>query len=102
MIIHSKESGDCPSGGGGLAITRPTKREREYRAEIILYLDRKDGVYIKKSRYGNSGKVNTEELVDVLCHVLSSHVFFNSKIKLFQEGMKHRLKRAINRIIKKG
>ncbi len=100
MIIHSKRSGD--GGGGGYSITRPTRTEREFRADIILHVDSKNGTYIHKNRYGPHGKVNTEELVGILCHILSEHLFYNSKIKLFREGMRLRLKQAINRIIKKG
>jgi hypothetical protein len=112
MILHSKASGDGgdsfqsrnPSGGGGggYSLRKPSKILLETRANLVLYVDRKDGVYIHKNRYdGKTGKVNTTELVNILCHILSEHIF-NGSIKLFQEGMRLRLKKAINRIIEKG
>ena len=100
MIHHSKASGDC--SGGGYSIKKPSRTLLESRANVVLYVDRTDGVYIHKNRYdGKTGKVNTKDLVNILCHILSEHVF-GGNIKLFQEGMRLRLKKAINRIIKKG
>ena len=102
MTIHQKASGDCSGGGGSYSLRKPSRTLLETRANVVLYVDRTDGVYIHKNRYdGKTGKVSTKELVNILCHILSEHVF-NGNIKLFQEGMRLRLKKAINRIIKKG
>jgi hypothetical protein len=102
MIIHSKESEDCSGGGGGgYSLRSLSKTMLEHSANVIIYVDHKDGVHIHKNRYGPTGKASTEELVNILCHVLAEHVF-NGNIKLFQEGMRLRLKKAINRIMKKG
>ncbi len=82
-------------------IKRPTPMERTHRATIKLYVDHTDGVHIAKNRYGPTGNVNTECLVDILSHVLAEQVF-DGRMVMFQEGMKRKFKKAINKIIKKG
>jgi hypothetical protein len=37
MILHSKVSGDV-GGGGGSYITRPTRREKLYDADLAIYV----------------------------------------------------------------
>ncbi len=98
--IHNKMSVEHLTGSGLLG-SRQGRSERHFRSNIVLYLDCKNGVYIAKNRYGPHGKVSTKELIDILCHILCEHIF-NGRMQLFQEGMKWRLKGAINRIIKKG
>ena len=81
--------------------TRPTQRELLYNANLVLYVDRKDGVTIHKNRWGPHGKVSTKELVNILTRILVEHIF-GGRMKLFQEGMRWRLKGAINKIVKDG
>lgn len=80
-------------------IKRPTPMERTHHATIKLYVDRRDGVYIAKNRYGPTGNVNTECLVDILSHVLAEQVF-DGRMIMFQEGMKIKFIKAITKIIK--
>ena len=82
-------------------ISRPTQRELLYNANLAIYVDHKDGVMIHKNRWGPHGKVNTDELIEILCRVLVEHVF-NGRMQLFQAGMQKRLRYAIKRIVKKG
>ena len=79
-------------------IKRPTPLERTHSASLILYVDRIDGVHIAKNRYGPSGNVNTECLVDILSHILAEQVF-DGRMVMFQEGMKIKLIKAMTKII---
>ena len=92
---------NCVSTTNPYKIKHPTTLERTHRASLILYVDHKDGVHISKNRYGAVGKVNTECLVDILSHVLAEQVFDGRTI-IFQEGMKIKLIKVINKIIKEG
>lgn len=82
-------------------IKHPTTLERDHRASLIIYVDHKDGVHIAKNRYGPTGNVDTECLVDILSHVLAEQVFDGRTI-IFQEGLKKEIKKAINQVIEKG
>jgi len=80
-------------------IKRPSPMERTYRANIKLYVDHSNGVHIAKNRYGPTGKVKTKDLIDIICYILTEHVF-DGKIKLFQEGMiEESLKPAIYKVL---
>ena len=83
----------------GFKIKRPTRTELLYRANLALYVDHEDGVMIHKNRWGPHGKVDTEELIPILCRVLVEHVF-DGRMALFQAGMQEKLEGAVNRIIK--
>ena len=82
-------------------IKHPTMMECIHNATVIIYIDHKDGVNIHKNRYGPTGKVCTKDLVNILCHTLAEQVF-DGRMIMFQEGMKKKFKKAINKIIKKG
>lgn len=82
-------------------ITRPTQSELLYNANLAIYVDHKNGVMIHKNRWGPHGKVNTSELIEILCRVLVEHIF-DGRMKMFQEGMRKRLQYAMKRIVKKG
>ncbi len=82
-------------------IKHPTLMERTHSANVIIYIDHKDGVYVQKNRYGATGKICTKDLVNILCHTLAEQIF-DGRMILFQEGMKKKFKKAINRIIKEG
>ena len=88
-------------GSGKIKIRRPTQRELLFNANLALYVDHKDGVMIHKNRWGATGKVNTEELIGILCRILVEHIF-DGRMKLFEEGMYIRLKWAVKRIVKRG
>lgn len=100
MILNSKVSSDG-GGGGGPFITRPSLREKLYRANIVLFVDHEKGVMIEKNRYGQTGKPTTDELVDILCHILADHAY-DGRMKIFQAGLKKFLKRAVKNVLKKG
>jgi len=87
--------------GRSFKIKRPTPLERLYNAKVAIFVDHKDGVMIDKNCWGPHGKVNTSELIEILCRILVEHVF-DGRMKLFQEGMRKRLKYVIKRIVKKG
>ena len=82
-------------------IDRPTRTELLHKATIVLYVDREDGVTIRKNRYGPTGKVSTKDLINILTRILVEHIF-GGRMKLFQESMRLRLKGAINKIVKDG
>ncbi len=95
MIVDDKFPTSTPQ------IKRPTRMERTHSATVIIYIDHNDGVYIGKNRYGPTGKICTKDLVNILCHTLAEQVF-DGRMIMFQEGMKKKFKKAINKIIKKG
>jgi hypothetical protein len=82
-------------------IKHPTQTERNYNANVIIYVDHRDGVFVAKNRYGPTGKVDTEVLVDILTITLAEQVF-DGRTVIFQEGMKQKFEKAINKIIKEG
>ncbi len=82
-------------------IKHPTLMERTRSASLIIYVDHKDGVHIAKNRYGATGKVCTKDLVNILCHTLAEQIF-DGRMILFQEGMKTKLIKVINKVIKEG
>lgn len=86
---------------GKFHIKRPSQRELLHRANLVLYVDYRDGVTIHKNRWGPTGKVSTKELISLLTRILVEHVF-GGRMKVFQEGMRWRLKGAINKIVKDG
>jgi len=108
--FHSKISidGCSPSGGGGgtgarvIRIKHPTLTERMHRANFVIFVDRRDGVHVAKNRSsGKTGNVSTKELINILTRILVEHIF-DGRMKVFQEGMRWRLKGAINKIVKDG
>lgn len=86
-------------GGGGTG--RPTLKERMHSADFVILVDHRDGVHVAKNRYGAHGKVSTKELINILTRILVEHVF-DGRMKVFQEGMRWRLKAVINKIVKDG
>ena len=74
---------------------------RLHNADIVLYLDNNDGVYVAKNRWGETGAVSVRELINILTRILVEHIF-DGRMKLFQEMMRVRLKGAIHKIVKDG
>lgn len=97
MIID----GDSSPTTNPYKIKHPTMRERMHSANVIIYIDHREGVFVHKNRYGPTGKICTNDLVNILCHTLAEQVF-DGRMIVFQEGMKKKFKKAINKIIKKG
>jgi hypothetical protein len=96
--------GDSPDPVRRMKISstrRPTITERMHKADLAIFVDHKDGVRVVKNRHGPHGKVSTKELINILTRILVEHVF-DGRMKVFQEGMKWRLKGAINKIVKDG
>lgn len=87
--------------GADYRIKRPTYMEKLYGSTLVIMVDYENGVTIEKNRHGNCGKPSTKELVDILCHILASHVH-DGRMMLFQEGLKTYLKKAVNKVLKKG
>ncbi len=98
MILHSKVRID---GGGGGRNRMPSLRDLMYSANVAIYLDQKTGVKVHKNRWGATGKVSTNQLIEILCLILVEQIF-NGRMKLFQEGMRIRLIWAIKKIVKRG
>jgi len=96
---------DLDASGGSssrsLNIKRPTFTERMHSANMVIFVDRKDGVHVAKNRYGPHGKVPTKDLINLLTRILVEHVF-DGRMRVFQEGMRIRLKGAIKKIVKDG
>ena len=91
-------------GGGGSSkfkMTRPTLTERMHKADFVIFVDHRKGVHVAKNRYGPNGEVSTKDLIEVLTRILVEHVF-DGRMKVFQEGMRWRLKGAIKKIVKDG
>ena len=86
---------------GKFHIKLPTLTDRMHRANFVIFVDHRDGVHVAKNRYGPHGKVSTKELVNLLTRILVEHVF-DGRMKVFQEGMRWRLKAVINKIVKDG
>lgn len=93
--------GPSRSSAGGNLIKHPTLTERMFRANFVIFVDPRDGVHVAKNRYGPHGKVSTKDLINVLTRILVEHIF-DGRMKLFQEGMRWRLKGVINKIVKDG
>ena len=101
----------APKAGGGPIrkpgifkplIKHPTRSELLYNADLALYVNARDGkVYIHKNRFGPTGEVSTKDLIDILTRILVRQIFGN-RMLVFRAGMKVRLKRAINKIVKEG
>lgn len=95
------------SDGGGIShnrplIKRPTRNELLYNAELALYVNSRDGkVNIHKNRFGPTGEVSTKDLIDIVTRILVRQIFGN-RMLVFRAGMRLRLKRAINKIVKEG
>ena len=127
-LIYSKISGDGGGGGGyhnhhvapgGFSSVSagpgshthsfpshthdpgPFSLQRVHSANIVIYLDHKEGVYVAKNRWGPSGEVSTKELINTLVRILVEHIF-DGRMTLFQGMMERRLKGAIKKIVKEG
>jgi hypothetical protein len=103
LILETKAIIDGFSGGGGsssnhLKIKRPTLTERMHKADAVIFVDQKDGVYIAKNRYGTHGKIPTPELTKLLSSILV-HNIFDGKLKIFQEGLKQQIEESIKHTI---
>jgi hypothetical protein len=80
---------------------RPSPMERTHRATLKLYVDYNNGVYVEKNKYGPTGKVDTRDLIDIICYILSEQAF-DGKMKFFQEEMIEKsLKPAICKVLRK-
>ena len=90
-----------PGGRSNFGITRPTLTERMHDANFVIFVDHRKGVHVAKNRFGPNGEVSTKELIEILTRILVEHVF-TGRMKVFQEGMRWRLKGAIKKIVKDG
>ena len=108
-MIKKKFHSITEGGGGGsprlgakqIRIKHPTLTERMHSANFVIFVDHRKGVHVAKNRYGPHGEVSTKELINILTRILVEHVF-DGRMKVFQEGMRWRLKGVINKIVKDG
>ena len=107
MIVTGKVAGDGFGGGGGsYNITRPTRKEKQHAAEMVIYLRHKipcrtsDHMILEvgKDRNGNSGVKEFPEAIEAVADLLTRYKFQGGN-KMFQETLKLRLSEAMKDIL---
>ena len=75
--------------------------QRIYNADYVLTVDRDGSIYLIKDRYGPPGQLKLERIIDLLSHILAL-AKFKGMTKVFEEGMKQELIKAIKKIVFNG
>lgn len=97
----TRVSGDGGIGGGmGTSIKHPTDRELMYKANVVLYFMRDGTVEVKKSRYGKTGKLSSEEFLNLMLRMIAQKVYQNNAM-MFQEGLVQQLEPMIKDVLEK-
>ena len=103
MILHAKASGDG-GGGGSYNITRPTRREKTYMSDLIIYLrrDRQKPneliLEVGKDRNGNHGVKELPEAIDAIASMLCRYKFQDGN-HMFQTSLTLRLAEAMKQVL---
>lgn len=76
-----------------------SKFKMDYDATNILHVFR-DRIHITKNRYGPTGNVELEELIDFSLQIIAEKAF-NGTAKVFQEGLIEDMKEGIKQAFEK-
>ena len=98
MIIHAKSSGD--GGGGGLHITRPTRREKLYYAELAIFVYADGRIEIGKNRNGRNGDATLEDAIHYFSMMLAKLKLKDTNLDMFKEGLYQLLHESIHSTLK--
>lgn len=71
---------------------------REYQAELIFTIERDGAIHIIKNRRGVTGEIGVETAIEMFSHIITKRKF-KGIMKLFQEGMKREIIKAIKNVI---
>jgi len=96
--FHSKSSGDC-GGGGGFQITRPTRREKMFRADVAIYVYSDGRVEIGKDRNGDHGSADIEKAVLHFSRILANLKLKDTNLDMFKEGLAEMLSEEMNKVL---
>jgi hypothetical protein len=99
MILHSKVSGDV-GGGGGSYITRPTRREKLYDADLAIYVYHNGEIEIGKNRNGKIGPASVEDAVFYFSKILAQLKLKDTQLDMFKEGLFELLYESITNVLK--
>ena len=103
MILQAKASGDC-GGGGGYNITRPTRKEKMYMSDLVIYLRRTRQkpndliLEVGKDRNGNHGVKELPEAIDAIASMLCRYKFQDGN-HMFQTSLQLRLIEAMRNVL---
>lgn len=104
--IDSKVDGDFSGGGGSYNITRPTRREKQHAADMVIYLRHRipcrtsDHMILEvgKDRNGIAGVKELPEAIDAIADLLARYKFQGGN-KMFQMSLKLRLIEAMKEVL---
>jgi len=88
------------SGGSGYNITRPTRREKIYAADLVIYVYRDGKVQIGKDRNGEHGTADINMAVEKFSKILADMKLKNTELSMFKEGLSELLQEAITNTLK--
>lgn len=78
----------------------PTHRDLLSKANVVLYFMHDGTIKVIKSRYGKTGKLSSEEFLNLCLRMLSQKVYKDNAI-MFQEGLVQQLEPMIKDILEK-
>jgi hypothetical protein len=95
MILHSKVTLD-----GGGSVTRPTRREKLYEAELAIFVYSDGRIEIGKNKNGNHGDATLEDAIHHFSMILAKLKLKNTKLDMFKEGLCQLLHEEITNTLK--
>ena len=98
MILHMKASLD--GGGSGYKITRPTRRDKLYSAELAIFVYPNGKVEIGKNKNGSHGDATLEDAVHYFSMILAKLKLKDTKLDMFKEGLCQLLQEEITNTLK--
>jgi len=96
MILHAKTS----DHGGGLHISRPTRREKLYYSELAIFVYPNGRVEIGKNRNGNLGDATLEDAIHHFSMILAKLKLKDTNLDMFKEGLYKLLHEKITNTLK--
>ena len=98
-LICSKVSGD---GGGSYPgrVTRPTRTEKLYKADLAIYVFHDGTVEVGKNRNGQCGNMDLNEVVFNFTRIISQIKLKETNLDMFKEGLHQLLYEAVQNVLK--
>ena len=98
QIYMKPSTGGGP--GGGLHITRPTRREKLYHSNIAIYVYPNGKVEIGKNKNGDHGEATVEQAIKYFSKNIADLKLKDTHLDMIKEGLSKLLQESINNTLK--
>lgn len=87
-------------GGSSPPISRPTRTEKLYKADLAIYVFHDGTVEVGKNRNGQTGSMDLDEIVFNFTKIISQIKLKDTQLDMFKEGLHQLLYEAVQNVLK--